>query len=343
MHDTIKLFCCDLNWSKFDTPIPCTPPSTPYDWAFIDPQEYFDWHQEFGNNVMFCQAYVQSGYALYDSQLGPVAPGPGRELFPKLYELSRAADVPVWSYMSVGSDAMLCNLHYEWLVPNSREHAPWGFFGPETPWTDLLCARIREFLTDFPVDWLLLDWFVYGSLKPNDFQVQPAWFVEQPFAEIIGRPMPAKAEDITPEESLAYKRAVLSRQFYKLQAAVKETSPGTKIIFNVPYWEANEALWEGHPMLLESDGLFAECSKPEVVDWLLEIKRPEQRVMTTVIGRQEDGECDPNMWQHWVYKGCDLFGYAWGTPPDFRPHPSYAEDLAITRAAFQGIGAEASA
>jgi len=335
VHQPIKLFCCDLNWSKFDEPRPIWTPASPHDWAFIDPQEYFDWHMEFGNNVTFCQAYLWSGTALYDSKFGPVAPGPGRDLFPKLYEISRNANVPVWSYFCVNADPIMSNMHDEWVVPKSREYAHWGFLGPETSWTDLLCERIHEFLSQFPVDWLLLDWFVYGTLEPDKFHVQPTWFVEKPFKEIIGRPMPEKAEDITPEESLTYKREVLARQFYRLQSVIKEVSPSTKIIFNVPYWEANEAIWEDHPMLKESDGLFAESTKPDVVDWLLSMKRPEQRVMTTVIGRQDEGECDPNLWKHWVDKGCDMFGYAWGTPPDFRPHPSYEKDLAITREAFR--------
>ena len=55
---TIKCFCCDLNWSRFDLPDPTVYPSAPDDWAFIDPQAYFDWHVEFGNNVTFCQAYA---------------------------------------------------------------------------------------------------------------------------------------------------------------------------------------------------------------------------------------------------------------------------------------------
>jgi hypothetical protein len=60
----IKLFCCDLNWVRLDKPVRETPPAAPQDWAFINPQQYFDWHREFGVNVMFCQAYTFGGYAL---------------------------------------------------------------------------------------------------------------------------------------------------------------------------------------------------------------------------------------------------------------------------------------
>ena len=46
---------------------------------------------------------------------------------------------------------------------------------------------------------------------------------------------------------------------------------------------------------------------------------------------------DPNSWRTWYERGCDFFGYAWGTPPDFRPLPLYDRELAITRAAFHAM------
>ena len=112
-----------------------------------------------------------------------------------------------------------------------------------------------------------------------------------------------------------------------------------KIGFNVPYWEAAEPLWVDHPMLNESDGLFAESSEDNIVDWLLAIRKPHQRVMTTIIGRVDGDEiCDPNSWEKWHHKGCDFMGYAWGTPPDFRPHPSYEKGLEVVSSAFKQIG-----
>lgn len=332
---TIKCFCCDLNWSQFDKPISDNPPSAPQDWAFIDPEEYFKWHRDFGNNVTFCQAYTFGGYAFYPSKLGPIAPGPGVELLPRLFDLSRQANMPFWSYFCVGADLIMSNLRPKWAVPTST-----SFLAPESPWTDLLCERVMEFLSAYPVDWILFDWLVYGDTKPDKFLVQPAWFAKEPFEEIIGRPMPDKAEEITPEENLKYKREVLARQFYRIRDAVKETSPSTKITFNVPYWEPKEALWVDHPMQKESDGLFAECSRADVMEWLLSVRKPNQRLMTTIIGRvdeggrPDDGLCDPNSWRKWYERGCDFFGYAWGTPPDFRPHSSYKEELEIVRKAF---------
>ncbi len=337
-QDIIKLFCFDLNWSRFDGPAPCAAPSAAQDWAFLDPQAYFDLHRAMGNNVQFCQAYVHGGYALYPTKLGPVAPGPGRDFLPRLFELSQKAGMPFWSYFCVGTDVTLTHCRPQWLVPNSKKYTAHGFFGPETPWTDLLCERVREFLSQYPADWILFDWFVYGDLRPDHFRVEPCWFMREPFAEIIGREAPASAEEITAEENLKYKREILARQFHRLQAAVREASPRTKIIFNVPYWEAAEPLWIDHPMLNESDGLFAECSNDSVVEWLLSIRKPHQRVMTTVIGRLDEGACDPSTWRKWSERGCDLFGYAWGTPPVMATHPSYAEGLDVIRRAFHEIG-----
>jgi hypothetical protein len=215
----LKMFMCDLNWTYYDRPIVHTPPSAPHDWAFVDPKEYFEWHRAFGNNMTFCQAYTFCGYAFYPTKLGPVAPGPGQELLPKLFDLSRKAQMPFCTYFCIGADLIMSNMRDPWVIPTSRQlpHAYYGFLGPESPWTDLLCARIGEFLTDYPVDWIMFDWFVYGSLTPDKFHVQPAWFVEKPFKEIIGHAMPERAEDITPEESLTYKRAVLARQFLRIQ------------------------------------------------------------------------------------------------------------------------------
>jgi hypothetical protein len=330
------MFMCDLNWTFFDQPFRHTPPSAPHDWAFIDPDQYFDWHLAFGNNVMFCQAYTFGGYAFYPTRLGPTAPGPGQELVPRLFDRSRRAGVPFMSYFCVGADLIMSNLRDAWVVPTSRQEAPHGFLAPESPWTDLLCARITEFLRQCPVDWLLFDWFVYGSLKPDAFRVQPAWYAEQPFQDIIGRPLPGDAAQITPGENLRYKREILARQFRRIRDAVHAASPATRIVFNVPYWLPREEIWAGHPMLAESDALLAESTSADVLDWLLDIRQPEQKVFTTVIGRM-DGVCDPDSWRHWLDRGCDFMGYAWGTPPDFRPHPSYAQGLEIVRNAFRNI------
>jgi hypothetical protein len=306
----------------------------PEDWAEVNAQQYFDWHREFGNNVVYCQAYCSSGFALYPSKLGPLGKGNAARLFPQLYARARKANMPVWSYFCVSADWFSSRQHPEWIVPGSESGScgHGGFFGPETPHTQLVCARIREFLKEYPVDWLLLDWFVYGSLTPDEYQVQPAEFAKQPFQEIIGRPMPAKAADITPEENLKYKRVTLERQFRALREAVRETSPKTKIIFNVPFQRADEALWRGHVMLAESDGLFAESSD-EVAGWLLRVRRPAQHVMTTIIGRGK-GVTDPGSWKKWHDQGCDFFGYAWGTPPSFLPTARYDEELKVVRAAF---------
>ena len=329
----IKLFNCDLNWVRLDTPIRETPPAAPQDWAFINPQEYFKWHKDFGVNVMYCQAYTFGGYAFYPTKLGPVAPGPGQNLLPELFKLSRKAQMPFHAYFCVGADLITSNMRNSWVVPTSRNYAPYGFLAPESPWTDLFCARVEEFLRLYPVEWVVFDWFVYGNLKSNNLPVQPAWFVKGPFREIIGRDMPDDAAKISPEESLKYKREVLARQFYRIREAVHKGNRETKIYFNVPYRRSAEELWINHPMLNESDMLFAESSD-EVVSWLLSIRKPHQRVMTTIVGRQ-DGVSDPNTWRKWFDAGCDFFGYAWGTPPDFRPHPDYAASVSIVRKAYE--------
>jgi hypothetical protein len=337
-QDTIKLFVLDLNFSRFDRPRPWNLASAPQDWASINPREYFDYHRAIGSNAIFCQAYTHGGYAFYPTKLGPVAPGPGRDLVPRLFAMTKKAGLPYWGYFCVGVDIILSSLRPNWRIPaDSRREGEGIFLGPESPWTDLLCARIKEFLTDYPADWMLFDWFVYGNPKPDTYHVQPVWFAEKPFKEIIGRPMPSSANGISKAENLKYKRMVLARQFCRIRDMVRQASPKTRIVFNVPYHQAAEALWVDHPMLNESDALFAECSQADVVNWLLKIRKPPQRVMTTVTGRLDQGACDANSWRVWHEKGCDLFGYAWCTPPRLKPHPSYTRDISIVRRAFKQI------
>jgi hypothetical protein len=74
------------------------------------------------------------------------------------------------------------------------------------------------------------------------------------------------------------------------------------------------------------------------MEWLLRIKKPTQGVWTTAIGRP-DGVCDPDTWRTWYKRGCDFCGYAWGTPPDWHPHPPYARGLEIVRKAFKEMTA----
>lgn len=342
--NTIKLMCADLNWIYDDSVSTHQLPSAPQDWAFVNPKDYFDWHMEIGTSIMFCQAYTWCGYAFYPTKLGPIAPGPGQELLPSLFELSKKNNVPFWSYFGVCTDLIMSNMRNNWVVPGSREHGPYhlpqGYLAPESPWTDLLCERIKEFLSSFAVDGLFFDQFGYGNVFPG-YPVQPAWFVKEPFSKIIGREMPNKASDITGEEDLKYKREVLSQQFHSILKAVKETSPKTKIAFNMPFVKAYDPLWVDSSVMNESDILIAECTSDDILNWLLEVRKPNQRIMTTIVGMHEPGfkgpKCDTDMWEKWYSKGCDFMGYAFGVPPDFRPHKSFESKIKIVREAFKKI------
>ncbi len=333
----IKVFCCDLNFTTPKGSKVVMIPAMPQDWAYINPEEYFAWHRDLGVNIFFLQGYSYCGYAYYPTKLGPLAPGPGSELFPRLFKLAEKAGMPFCSYFSVGMDLIMSNIRFDWLVPTSRKYVEMGLLAPESPWTDLLCARITEFLRRYPVEWINFDCFNYGKYNSNDFAVQPSPFVKGPFKEIIGRDMPEKASDITPEESLRYKREIMARQFYRIREAMHKGNPGTKANFNVPFFKPAEPMWVDHPMLNECDQLVSE-STDDIVDWLLKIRMPHQRVMTVIVGRpDEKGLCDPNSWRKWYEKGCDFFGYAHGTPPDFHPHPSLRAQVEVLRNAYHAM------
>ncbi len=331
----IKIFTCDLNWV-----IPpgadrrTTKPALPQDWAFINPKEYFAWHKDFGVNIMYCHAQAWCGYAFYPTKLAAVAPGQGQNLFPEVYKLARKAGLPLFTYFPVNIDLTMCNLRTDWLVPTSRKFSPLGMLAPESPWTDLLGARVTEFLKMYPVEWINFDGFTYGKYFCDDFLVQPSPYVKGPFKEIIGRDMPDDPAKITPEENLKYKREIMARQFYRLREAMHKGNPGTKANFNIPPFKPEEAVWVNHPMLNECDQLKAESSD-DVVPWLLKIRKPGQRVMITIVGRGGEKEvCDPNTWRKWYEAGCDFEAYAHGTPPDFRPHPSWKNEVEIARQAY---------
>jgi len=322
--DVTKMFIIDWNFVVFDDQPAIRPTSTAFDYADINAAEVFDYALSLGNNAIFCHAYTINGCAMYPTRLGPVSAGSAGTLLPDLYEITRKNKLPFWAYFDVAQDGHVNSSRPHWLIPGTAAGGdPSGFLAPETPWTDLLCARVEELLATWKVDWLLFDGFVYGSFTPDLFQVPPAWYMERPFREIIGRAMPAAAGDIRPDENLRYKREILARQFRRIRDTVKRASPRTKICFNVPYWKPAEALWVDHPMLQESDGLLAETANEDLVDWLLKIKRPEQRLFLTVVNCLDAFRFDTRSWEKWYERGCDFHGYAWGTPPDWRPAPRF--------------------
>jgi hypothetical protein len=333
--DVTKLFIIDFNFVVFDDRPELRPLSTAHDYAEIDAHEVYEYARGLGNNGIFCHAYTINGCAMYPSRLGPVSAGRAGTLLPDLFALARRDGLATWSYFDVGQDAVINATRQHWLIPGTAGggHPP-GFLAPETPWTDLLCARVEELLAVEPVDWLLFDGFVYGSFWPDLFRVPPASYMEGPFKEIVGRPLPTTIEEIRPEENHLYKREILARQFRRIRDAVKRASPRTKICFNVPFWKAAEPIWVDHPMVTESDGLIAETTNDELVEYLLSIKRPEQRLFLTVVNYIDGFRFDAEKVRRWHERGCDFHGYAWGRPPDWRPAPRFTKALDAYRAFF---------
>jgi hypothetical protein len=336
--DLIKMFIIDFNFVVFDEDPALRPTSTASDYADVNAREVFDYALSLGNNAVFCHAFTINGCATYPTRLGPVSAGSMGNLLPELYRMTRERGLPFWSYFDVGQDGTICSSRPHWLIPGTGGGGnPPGFLAPETGWTDLFCARVEEFLSTYKVDWLLFDGFVYGSFHTDLFQVQPAWYMEKPFREIFGRAMPAKAEDISPDENLLYKREILARQFRRIRDVVRKTSPATKICFNVPFWKPAEPIWVDHPMVNESDGLIAETTNEALVEYLLGIRKPGQRLFLTVINCLDGFRFDTTTWQKWHDRGCDFHGYAWGTPPDWRPAARFRTAVEGFRRVFTGL------
>ena len=348
-----KIMLNDFNWVRpkrrpgdppMDTGRPFGDPDAHYEWrlssahelAEADPKAFVDWQVEMGCNVIFQHAITHNGCAWYPSRWAPLTPGPGSEFLPKVMDLSHKAGLPFHSYMSIAIDAFVCGVHRDWLVPKSRYFGV-GALAPESAWTDLLCRRLEELVRMYPIDGITFDQLFYGDSQ-TPVHLEPATFVRGPFKEIIGREMPERAEEVTPEETLQYWREVLARQFYRIRDVVKGVRPDCVIYFNVPFLEADPPLWRDHPMLAESDWLFAECTREDILNWLLAVKRPEQRVMSTFLGMPNNpGECDPEAWKGLYDKGLDFFGYAFPDPETRFPGPVYDEALQIVKEAFHSM------
>jgi hypothetical protein len=331
--DQLRLFTFDLNYAVVDGAGEIVVPSAATDWQAIDPTAYIQRQLDAGANLVSCQGWTYSGYALFESELGPRAIGSAATLMPRAFAVAKHLRVPVVTYINVGSDLAVSATRPHWLVPGSQgveilgDVFPSGFLAPESGWGDLLIERITELLSRFPADWLLLDWFCYGNLV-NDLPISMTSLVHDTYRKLIGGPPSDPSGTLNEHEALRYRRAVLANLFGRIQAAAKAASARTKLVFNVPYFRAADPLWADHPMLLESDALFAESSNAEIVDWLLSVRRNEQRVWTTIHGRPDDHVdaqtiqwTDVSSWRHWSERGCDLVAWTFPKPPRAEAHP----------------------
>ena len=343
----LRLFTMDLNYAVVDGAGDTVVPSAATDWRAIDPTAHIQRQLDSGANVVSCQGWTYSGYALFESELGPRATGSAVTLMPRAFAVAKDLGVPVVTYLNVGSDLAVCATRPHWLVAGSQgveilgDVFPSGFLAPESGWGDLLIERIAELLSRFPADWLLLDWFCYGNLL-NDLPISVTSLVRETYLELIGDPPSDPSGTLDEQEALRYRRAVLARLFGRIQAAARATSPRTKLVFNVPYFRAADPLWGDHPMLLESDALFAESSNSEIVDWLLSVRRNEQRVWTTIHGRPDDHVvgrtiqwADVSSWRHWSDRGCDLVAWTFPTPPQAEAHPKDRAAISQIAAAYR--------
>lgn len=351
MSDQLRFFPLDLNFARVADPLDSVVMSAAEDWRDIDPAAYFQWQLDHGANVVSIQGWAVGGFAYYPTRLGPRAAGSAGTLLPRVLDMALGAGLPTQSYVTVGANPTYTASRPHWLVPGSEgveilgDTFQYGFLAPESPYTDILCDRIFELLDAYPVDWMLFDWFCYGSLR-HDLPLVATPYTRPLYRELFDRPMPEDRSAISPADELTYKREALARQFRRIRDTVRQASPTTRIVFNVPYFDAAEPIWVDHPMLAESDGLFAESTVPAIVDWLLSVKRPEQRLLTTIYGRPDDvvdGErivwSDVASWRHWTERGCDLVAWAWPVPPRGTVHPVEQPAIDAVTAAFTELAA----
>lgn len=352
VRNQLRIFTLDLNYASVGPDGATVAPSAATDWKTVDPFAFCDWQVAHGANVVGCQPWTFSGFATFPSELGPRATGTGGTLFPAVYDRARDRGVPILAYFNVAVDLAVCSSRPHWLVPGSQGveilgDTFWhGFLDPQSRWADLLADRILEFLSQFKPDWVLFDWFCYGSLM-NDLSLPSTPQVRADFGAIIGKAFPEDPGQVSSADAIKYKREVLARWFARIRDAVRATSPVTKIVFNVPYFGPAEPIWVDHVMLRESDALFAESSNPDIVEWLLSVRRPGQRVMTTIFGRPDDhvgGQTirwsDASTWRHWSERDCDLVAWTFPVPPSATPHPRDRDAIKLVGDAYRQLARE---
>jgi len=334
---TRRIFTLDLNWRREQPPSRGVGLCAAHDFADISAQAFLDYHQDFDITELWMPTSNWAGYTYYPTRLNCVAPGALGELFVRVYDSCQARDMPCWGYFCVGTDLHIAATRPEWVIPGSAEHQGWPMLAPESPWIDLLEARLIEFLEAYPVHSMMLDWFVYGSVSDTDFPVQPTFWANEPFERATGRPMPQRADQISAAEGLAFKRHVLGQNAQRLASTIKRVSPKTEVVFNMPYHRADDPLWVDHPVLTVSDLLFAECSRADVVEWLLAVRRPEQQVMCMIHGRPDEDQCDVHSGAAWAERGCGLFSSALPVAPELRHHPADESALEAVRQLYRDL------
>lgn len=337
---TRRVISLDINWSRHGdgTQIGMVPPHT---YADMDLQAYLDYHFRFDVTEFWMPTSNWAGYAYYPTRLNCVAPGMLGDLFPRVLDACRERGLRCWGYFCVGADLLIASTEPSWRLPPTGEHdMPWPMLAPDSPWIDLVEQRIVEFLQRYDVDSIMLDWFVYGALagKGEGYVVPKTQWSAPRFEALLGRPMPDDPAEITPEENLAYKRHVLGENARRLARTIRAVKPDVEVVFNLPYHRADDPMWVDHPVLEVSDLLFAESSDPEVVNWLLKVRRPEQRVMCMIHGRLEEGFCFPELGLDWAEKGCDLFATTHPETPHVRHHPIHEKSLEQVKQVYAELG-----
>jgi len=169
--DTIKLFNCDLNWTKVDSPVPGCPPAMATDWAQVDAKEYFDWH------VALAIRHVLPGLRVrWD---GPVsletgACGARQRSGTAAGTLCAIAcrRMPFVSYFCVGTDLTVAAHRPQWIVPRATSTPTMASLLRRVPGPtcSVSGSRVPE---EFPVEWLLFDWFVYAACTPTISRSSP--------------------------------------------------------------------------------------------------------------------------------------------------------------------------
>ena len=243
--EDVKAFCIDFNWGS-GGPNAFAKPGL---WADADPEAHVAWYKALGANVIQTFCVSCNGYAWYKGGVVPPQPGLKHDFLTDVVRLGHAEGMKVMGYFCIGANTRWGQTHpkLSYGTP-AHTHIPFT-----TDYIDYLCEAVADALTRTGCDGFMVDWFFNGPYSPHDAPVKWLPCELQMWTELMHGEFPGK-ENITPQQTLEFKRRAVDRCWTRLRKAAKSANPDCII------WLSCHDL--KHPQLVGSR-VFKEA------DWLM--------------------------------------------------------------------------
>jgi hypothetical protein len=332
----MKMFCIDVNSDAL------WQPAAPGLFANATPAQHMQWYRELGANAIQAFCVSLNGYAWYRSRVAPVTPGMyGGDFLKELIALAHAEGMAVHGYFNLAGNTWYRNHSGETRLLTSA--IDWRKnICLTTQYLDYFCRMAEEAVRLNELDGIFIDWFE---------AIEPLWIPaeQQMFQELMGRPFPERPAGmpraitapgfglacmpgfLSPEETLAFRRAATERAWNRIRTAIKSVRPECGIWLNVPFLEPAEPLWVGSPILKETDMMLTERCDLRIARWLRE-ETGDKPVLVNLGGLGTYGLDD---WRAIVREGFHLYGFCRCEADTGLPNLEAHSQLGQVREAFQ--------